>query len=88
MLLALPEPTTGLPPPPPAVEDEAPSLRRRIPAVAAAEPRGAAVPGRVVEEDVDWEEEPRAIIGYAEKVLKSVIIMMKNLRKMRERVKV
>lgn len=60
MLLALPEPTTALPPPP--AMEEAPSLRRRMPAVAAAEPRGAVVPGRVVEEEVDWEEEPRAII--------------------------
>lgn len=79
MLLAFPEPTTALPPPPPA-EEEAPSLRRRISAVAAAEPRGAAVPGRVVEEEVDWEEEPRAIIWgrwlWERKCLR-VIIMMK-----------
>lgn len=61
MLLALPEPTAA--PELPLAEEEPPSLRRRMPAVAAAEPRGAAVPGRVLEEEeADWdEEEPRAI---------------------------
>ena len=50
MLLPGPEPTD-----PEAEADEEPptSLRRRIPAVAAAEPRGAMTPGRDAEEEVE-----------------------------------
>lgn len=55
-----PDPPPADAPPPP------PSLRRRMPAVAAADPRGAARPGREAEEAVevdcwDWEE-PLAIL--------------------------
>lgn len=50
MLPPEPEPTD-----PEAVADEEPPtiLRRRIPAAAAAEPRGAITPGRDVEEEVE-----------------------------------
>lgn len=42
------------------------TLRRRIPAVAAAEPRGAMTPGRVVVEEAvfcDWEEPLAMVLG-------------------------
>jgi hypothetical protein len=63
-MLLDPDPTPD--PPPEDTPPPPPSLRRRMPAVAAAEPRGAARPGRAVEEPVevdcwDWEE-PLAIV--------------------------
>lgn len=44
-------------------DEPPPSLRRRMPAVTAADPRGVMVPGRDVgpEEACDWED-PRAMV--------------------------
>lgn len=50
MLLPDPEPPVT----PPEMFDPPPSLRRRIPAVAAADPRGPINPGRDVAEEADW----------------------------------
>ena len=62
----LPPEPAPLPIPPELALEEAdppPSRRRLIPAVAAAEPRGATTPGLEVEEDDDWDcDVPRAIV--------------------------
>lgn len=62
----LPDPDPAADPPPDDAPPPPPSLRRRMPAVAAADPRGAARPGRAAAEAVevdcwDWEE-PLAIV--------------------------
>ena len=47
-----------------AVKDPPPRRRRRMPAVTAAEPRGATTPGLEVEEEDDWDcDVPLAIIA-------------------------
>ena len=62
----------SMPPPSEEPELEETMRRRRIPAVAAAEPRGAITPGREAEEDAEedawfWEE-PLAIVEERRKI--------------------
>ncbi|KAH0938228.1 hypothetical protein HID58_005689 [Brassica napus] len=69
-MLLDPDPATD--PPPDDAPPPPPSLQRRIPAVAAADPRGVARPGLAVEEAVevdcwDWEK-PLAIVVLFRKV--------------------
>ncbi|GLT81837.1 hypothetical protein SLE2022_002670 [Rubroshorea leprosula] len=60
--MLLPEPE--LTEPAPDAAEPTVSLRRRIPAVAAAEPRGAMTPGLEVDEEEAWDcEEPLAIVS-------------------------
>lgn len=47
---------------PEPLPDDPVTRRRRIPAVAAAEPRGATTPGREVAEEVEDCDEPRAML--------------------------